>query len=902
MPAAFRKIDANPPIFAHDFDHGLALRVLPTQAKAGAVGQDPVDVVSVQLWIGSGAAQERDAEQGMAHFLEHLVFKPWPKAKALDAGEDRPKVQAQDLAGAIEELGGDSNAYTSYDETVYYAHVPAASVGGALQALANSVFDPQLDAKQIALEREVVIEEILQYDDDPASVAQERLMALLYPGRALGRPILGQVEGLRAYKPAQVRAFHRRHYQAKNALVVVSGPVTPKQILAACKRVFRAIPAPARGRRHPGRMNRGPWPELGKERCSVLRSDVVEASLRLGYRGPALDDAQAVALDAASVILGQGESSLLQRVVLREKALVSEVNAAFYLGPQSSTMQISLQCEANRLQEVSACVFDCIEHMALEPCSDWALARATAQLESSLVYRRETVEGLAHATGWSLMVGESDEAEARYFEQLRSLTPASVQAAVRNWLRAECACMAVVLPESQITAKQAKALEKKLVAKPTSKGAAKASKAKAFGRHAQLVQIAPGFTLLYRQDSRVPMLSGQWLAMTGPYGVKAAKRSNFALLSRMLTRGTKRTDALRMAQLIEGWAASLEGVCGWRSIGVYFEGLARHGSGLIDRAAECMSQPLLAKSEWERERALLLDEMNAEQDELAHQCIQAMRAALYGKHPLASDRRGNAKQVQASSPAGLRAAHADLLHAPQVVSVAGDFDPEALVAKVRAWQQQVDAWTKLSPQEVPLVEPKWPKRPVMRALIKDRDQVHIAWGYPGLALGDPRAPALELVLQVLGGQTGRLFTRMREQEPMVYAVSASAYVGAGAGHICIYAATSSAKLDNARTALAQEIAKLVEKGPSAQELERAKRSLVGQINAGLQRRSRLASSLAAAHILGLSPDHPVKTRDAIEKTSLAQVKTVSKVLLAGEPLAQVELGPKGVVHGKGLGL
>lgn len=888
MPSAFRKIDASPPIFAHDFEHGLALRVLP---EPEAKGGDGVDVVSVQVWIGSGAAQEKDSESGMAHFMEHLVFKPWAEPLQVSAGKGQGRVEVCDLAGGIEELGGDSNAYTSYDETVYYAHVPAQSVPGALEVLARSVFEPNLDAAQIALEREVVIEEILQYDDDPSSRAQETLMAQLYPTQALGRPILGTVKGLRSYRAAQLRAFHRRHYQAKNALVVVSGPVRPQSVLRHCQQIFGDLASPVRARRHPGRVRKGIEGPLSRARCKILRHDVAEVSVRSGYRGPALHDDQAVALDAAAVILGQGESSRLQRVLLREKALVSEVNAAFYLGPQSSTMQMALQCEAKQLHAATEALFEEIEKLVAEPCSASALARATAQLESSLVYRRETVEGLAHAAGWSLMVGEGDDAEQRYFQQLRDLTPQAVQEAVRTWLGRDRAAMSIVVPESQVDAKQAKALERTLLAPPKRAAKVKPRKGKAYGRCAKIYELAPGLTLLCRVDKRVPMLSGQWLANTGPYQVKPRKRGSFALLSRMLTRGTHEKDALHLAQEIEGWAASLEGVCGWRSVGVYFEGLTRNARGLLQHAGSCMRQPRLDRGDWEREKALLLDEMNAEQDDLAHQCIRAMRRALYGPHPLAEDRRGDAQSVSRSKYASLTAAHDALIHAPQVVSLAGDFDPDEIIAELQCQLAQEPAWGG-GPSKVPeLQTPRWPKKVSRKKIEKDRDQVHIAWGYPGLAIGDERAPCLELVLQVLGGQTGRLFTRMREREALVYAVSASAFVGAGAGHICVYAATAADKVALARNAVREEIESLVAKGPTQSELDRAKRSLVGQINSGLQRRGRMASGMAASYIMELDPDHSIKTRDAIEKARLGDVVQVAKALLGGPALAQVELGP-----------
>lgn len=887
MPVALSPSDASPPVFAHEFPSGLALRVVESEPP----GDSALDLVSVQLWIGSGAGQEGDAEQGMAHLLEHLVFKPWNEEKKLPTGQGRDKVRAGDLAGAIEELGGDCNAYTSYDETVYYAHVPVLAVQGALQAFNESVFYPRIDAEELDREREVVIEEISQYNDDPASQAQESLLSLLYPEHPLGRPILGTIEGLRGYLPRQVRSFHRKHYQAKNAMVVVCGPVNPKEILKICRKVFKGIPSPARGRRNPSRATSIPPRPAKSPRVQILSGDVVESSVRLGYPGPAMDHADAVALDAACVILGQGESSSLQRELLRERALVSEVSAACYLGPQCSTLQVSMQCSAEDFEEVVQAALLEVDRLAKEPPSSTALSRACAQLESGLVYRRETVEGMAHACGWSVMVAGGDEAEAQYFDQLRALTPEGVQRAVREWMSREEATICAMIPECALEVAERKRLEKRLLEVPKSTRKAKLPRSKKFGRSATRYELAPGFSLLCQVDRRIPMVSGQWLAQTGPYAEKFEERGRYSLLSRMLTRGTQGRDALRWAEEIEGYAASLEGVCGWRSVGVYFEGLARHAGRLLDRAGECLSEPLLDQREFEREQSLLLDEMKAEEDDLAHQCIRAMRRDLYGSHPLAEDRRGNATSIKSCSRKDLRSAHEALLHAPQVIALAGDFDPEEMLERIQAWRERIVPWQGERSAAAELKRPSWSKAPTFRHIEKDRDQVHLAWGYPGLEVGDPRSAALELVLQILGGQTGRLFMRMREEEPLVYAVSASAFVGAGAGHICLYAATSADKLTRARLAMQEVVEELLANGASADELERARRSLLGQMNASLQRRSRMASSMAAAHVLGLNPDHNAKMRRLVERASLREVMQVAREFLHGEARAKAELGP-----------
>jgi zinc protease len=185
----------------------------------------------------------------------------------------------------------------------------------------------------------------------------------------------------------------------------------------------------------------------------------------------------------------------------------------------------------------------------------------------------------------------------------------------------------------------------------------------------------------------------------------------------------------------------------------------------------------------------------------------------------------------------------------------------------------------------PVRPARLPGGPRERVLHKDREQAHVALGFPGLLLGDPHAPALDLLSAVLGGQSGRLFMALREREGLVYEVSVSSVEGRDAGHVLVHASTSQDKLPRARAAIAGELARVVDGAVSAEELRRAKAYLIGQHESGQQRRSRVASQLAFAAVHGLDHARHFLYPERVAAVTAAQVLALARQIF--DPRQQV---------------
>jgi zinc protease len=838
---------------------GARLLVLPTAGRK-PTRTERRGPVSIQLWVLAGTSAEADDEHGCAHLLEHMLFKPIISKRGTPT----------DIATAVEALGGDVNAYTSHDETVVHATVPGSQVDEALEALVKPVVAPAFDATELARETQVVLEEIKQYDDEPHSRALQEMLAALYGEHSYARPVLGARREVLAHTQAVLARFHRRNYIASRMVLVVVGPVEQASIVRHAERLLSGLPKRGRSRHE----TRPAVPASARAR--VRTGDVHEGHIVLGWQAPALIGVDGCALEVAAVVLGHGEASWLSTQTRRRERLVTDAMASLYASRQGSTFVVSAHTPAAQTEAALAGVLEQVDRLARVPIDEEELRRASALLESDVVYRRETVQGMAHALGYQLSLAGDLRAERRYFEALASLTPDVVRRVCERTLGSEPGALSIIVPPNgrdgrhiaRLRSAARSMLRRSRTAAP--RGGTAARRARGGKKKARSGRRLPGSWTMDLDngvrvralvDRSVPMAAG-WLVWPGGLRMERARDVGASpLIAALLTRGSSFRDGDTLAREIDGVAAVLEGFSARSSLGLHFECLAPHVMTVLRRGIECVLAPTFEEKEFEEERRVALEELHAEQDDAATVAFRAAFEELYRGHPFRWRRRGTKETLQ-----GLCAARLGTLweqnYPPgaMVLGLAGDVDPEGATALVEALLRgQGDHGPRPKP---PGKGVRYPAQPRSAWIRRARQQAQIVLAYPGLTVADPHVPTLDVLLTIIGGQSGRLFAALRERQGLVYHVSASSAEGVDAGHVIFHGATSQAKLDRALEALDGQIEDIVDRPPKAAELERAKAWLIGQHETSMQRRSRIASQIAFDEAHGIGWDsfrhHPTR--------------------------------------------
>ena len=294
-------------------------------------------VVCLDLWCRAGSAWESEAESGIAHFLEHMVFKG---SQHLEAGDFDLKVEA---------LGGNSNAATGFDDVHYHVLMPPQAAPEALDLLLDLVLQPRLDAEDFQMERQVVLEELAQSEDQPEEVAFQDLLRRACHGHAYGLPILGRREALEAHTPEAMAQFHGHHYRSNRISLAVAGPLQGLELMDQLEgsplgqlKHSEAITAPAPLQLLPG-----------EARLALPRLEA--ARLLMAWQLPGAADQDAVmGGDLLTTLLAEGRRSRLVERLRERLRLVESIDLDLNVLESGCLVLLEAVCEPEQLPAVQA--------------------------------------------------------------------------------------------------------------------------------------------------------------------------------------------------------------------------------------------------------------------------------------------------------------------------------------------------------------------------------------------------------------------------------------------------------------------------------------------------------------------------------------------------------------------
>jgi len=337
---------------------------------------------SVGVWVDAGARQETPDIHGVAHLLEHMAFK----------GTERRS--ARRIAEEIEAVGGHLNAYTSREQTAYYARVLAADVPLAVDILADILQHATFAQDELERERQVVIQEIGQADDTPDDIIFDHLQETAFPDQPLGRPILGTLASVGGMRREQLAGFMARHYRAENLIVAAAGAIEHEKLVALAKAAFGGLAAAGERRAETARYAGG---ERREER------DLEQAHVALAFPAFAFGDPDFHALQVYSTLLGGGMSSRLFQEVRETRGLAYSVFSFTASYVDSGLFTIYAGTGAEQLGELLPVIAEEMGKVVGAVGED-EVARARAQLKAGLLMSLESSSSRAEQLGRQMLI------------------------------------------------------------------------------------------------------------------------------------------------------------------------------------------------------------------------------------------------------------------------------------------------------------------------------------------------------------------------------------------------------------------------------------------------------------------------------------------------------------------
>lgn len=806
-------------------------------------------VAALQLWVKVGSADETEPEAGLAHVHEHMLFK----------GTNRRG--PGEIARTVEHAGGEINAWTSFDQTVYHLVVPAAAFEDGVDILADVVTESRFDPEELSRELEVVLEEILRSEDQPSRRASKLLFGLAYAKHPYRRPVIGWERTVRSFTRDGILDFYRRHYVAKNMTLVCVGAFDEVKALDVARKAFANVRTA-----EPQRPPRDAEPAPTGLRVRIETGTVKEAYLSLGWHGPGVSGKDVAALDLLTAILGQGDSSRLVLDVKREQQLVNEVYASAYTPQDPGLVIVGATLPHEKVHAAVEELLRQTYRLRREEVLPDELARAKRMTESDTLWQRETVQGQARKLGFFETVAGHVDEEERYLAAIAAATPADLRAAAERWFKTDALNIVVLGGEEELRA--AGVTDEALtaiaqMAETSLPAQVVPQKAPPYTRLAMgsfvprrrpaadlVVETLPsGLKLVVKEDTSVPLVSMRAAWVGGLRGETPETNGAHGFLSRMLLRGTERRSATAIAREIDDLAAGLSGSAGRNSFGARGEFLSADLDRGFDLFADVLQRPALDPKELERERALILEEIRSRDDSPGSAAFSLFNAALYDTHPYRMELGGSDASVRALDDDALRGLLASRYRTDGLVlSVVGDVS----VARVRdlvARHFPGDQTPRGASPNPALDGALTGPREVRKRLVKK--QAHVVVGFRGLTLDDPERPALDVLNAVLSGQGGRLFLELRDKKSLAYSVTSMAGEGIDPGYFAAYMGTSPEKVPEALRGIREQLDRVVQEPIPVDELERAKRHLAGTHEIGLQRLSGRSAAMALDEAYGL---------------------------------------------------
>ncbi|WP_375458352.1 M16 family metallopeptidase [uncultured Enterovirga sp.] len=414
--APFGRLEGSgPELSTHRLENGLDIVVIPDRR---------VPVVTHMLWYRNGSADDPLGQSGIAHFLEHLMFK----------GTERHP--AGEFSKVVSALGGQENAFTSYDYTAYFQRVAPEHLGRMMEFEADRMSGLNFDDAVVAPERDVVLEERrMRVETDPSAQLSEAMAASLFVHHPYGIPIIGWMHEIETLDRTNALDYYRRFYCPSNAVLVVAGDVTDRDVIRLAEGTYGRNPqcTDVPVRRRPAE----PEPRAARHVC-IADPKVEQPTLQRLYLVPSSRTATGLASHALEVLaeaIGGGPTSYLYRRLVLDGG--KAVNAgAWYMGSAIDESRFSIYAvpaEGVSLPDLETELDQAIGSIK-DGLDDVAIERAKSRLIAETIYSLDSQSSLARIYGSALAVGETLEDVRTWPDQIRAVTRDDLVAAIETWL------------------------------------------------------------------------------------------------------------------------------------------------------------------------------------------------------------------------------------------------------------------------------------------------------------------------------------------------------------------------------------------------------------------------------------------------------------------------------------
>lgn len=845
--------------------------------------------VSTQLWYNVGSKHEQSGERGLAHLIEHMIFK------------GTAEMSESDINLITQKLSGHCNAFTSYDYTGYLFDFPTQNWREALPIMADCMQNCQFREDLLNSELKAVIQELKMYNDDYDSLLVERMMGAVFADHPYHYPVIGFKQDLWSLKREALVAFYKKHYLPNNATLVVVGDVDPEEVFSLAEKSLGAIPAGQ------SLTNQEFYHKLDIEGISVvLRRDVKQPTLMLGWTVPGAREKRDYALDAISWIMGLGKGSRLYRVLVEELGLATDVESFVYDLFDHGMFFVRVEItDTENVDQIITLIHQQVQNIALHGPTEQEVERAVRKIEMDFVSLSENNQKFAYLLGKYFVATGDENYILNYCKYPRQKLAKDIKEIMATYVRPHLMHIGKVLPLQDEDKKYWLELQKRsdaedarilgrIVRDTEIEGPRVAQKIKPHDPkpfaypHAQEFTLSNGIRVFCFNNPRLPKVdifldlkARHWHDLEGKDGM-------LMFVADMLQEGTTRYSSQELAQELESLGMALSTFPGQVSMSMLSQDIKR-GLSLM---AHVLMDSSFEEESVERVRAQLLVDLANYWDNPSQFVGQIAKEIIYKGHPYAKHLQGTRESISSLTRDELFKSYKDFISPNGArLAIVGNLDgvdvKKLLEETLGAWQGPV-----IKDVEYPMLSKPFSAQfnyPI------NRDQVVLC--YAGLSV-DRMSPDYDKLLLfdqifsggVLGSMSSRLFD-LREQSGLFYTIGGSLIARADKqpGMIFVKTIVSNDRLAEAEKAIEDTINTAIDT-ITQEELEEAKRAVINSLVDHFGTNKDIAASFLSLDYFGFKEDYFDKRPAQLASITVEQVKDAVKRWLSSNNLVKICVG------------
>jgi zinc protease len=742
--------------------------------------------------------------------MEHMAFKGTSKRKV---GE---------ISSTIEANGGNTNAFTEYDQTGYMITMPADKIELTLDLLADMVFFPAYDPDEYFKEKEVVVEEIKMGLDNPDRILNETFFSTGFPGEhPYNHSVSGNPDSVKNASLEVAKAFHHKFYRPDNCVLVVSGGFNPETVKALVHKYFdslvnpgpKIIPPYA-----PVPLQYEPWVKI------IHNDDALMAKLIVGFRTPAAGNTINPVVEMLASILSSGRSGRLEENIQNRLGLVSSIGAGSLSQKLAGYLTVEFETEPEKVLPALKAVMAELAGIITNPPDDFEFNKAKTLTKRSFVMSQQEPwsQGIIMTT---YEINEGDyrlrDAVIPLWSKLRAQDLAEL---ARTLFIPQAMTITLVLPGGYNDITNVDLIQAaEIPIKPDL-----AQKEARLRPPFESFKLKNGVLVLIMRDPTLPLVEIKAGFLAGRLAEESGQEGVDELMASVWAAAYKGSDSSQTAKDIDNIGMILNGFSDSLATGLQASFLTENYPEAILLFTNILKNPAFNESDVNIKKTEHLSVLDSIKEQLLSRVLNLERQGLYGQHPFNTDIYGTRQSVEKLNRNSLIAQYERLAN-PQnlIVIVAGDVVPEQILKTLESQLGDFKGSSK-SKKSVALPPPPTPlDKTIVISEVLDRNQTHLILGFLAPDVKSPDRAALEVLNAILSGMGGLLFTEMRDQKSLAYTVASMYNPVANTGSMVFYVASDPTKAAESLTSMTAIIERTRHTQFDEATLQAAKSRLIG---------------------------------------------------------------------------